>query len=208
MTEIVLASRNAHKLQELSQILRTQLPDVTLSGDDGPEPRETGTTFAENALLKARAAAARTGKIAIADDSGIAVDILGGSPGIFSARWAGARGSDTDNLQLLLAQLADIAQPHRQAAFVCAAAAVVPFSGESAREIVVVANWHGQLLTAPQGAGGFGYDPIFQPDGFDCSAAELAPEIKNQISHRFLAFSELAPKLRTVLASPQQKQLS
>lgn len=199
MLEIVLASRNAHKIAELEKILGNKLPHIKVSGDSGPEPVENGTTFAANALIKAHVAAQRTGKIALADDSGIAVDILGGCPGIFSARWAGPAKNDRDNLELLLWQLSDVPSQHRSAAFVCAAAAVIPETRGEFTELVAVAKWEGKILTKPQGINGFGYDPIFQPQGFEISAAELDPQQKNEISHRNLAFTELAQQLSKVL---------
>ena len=189
--QVVLASHNAHKLQELSRIVGPLVPGLELLGYDGPEPRETGTTFAENALLKARAAAAHTGLPAIADDSGITVDILGGSPGIFSARWGGPARSDQANVELLLWQLSDIAEPHRAGAFVCAAALVTPGGDET----VCVEEWAGSILEQASGGGGFGYDPIFQPAGEARSAAELSPAQKDAISHRRRAFTQLAPSI-------------
>lgn len=196
MTRIVLASRNAHKLEELRRILAEQLPEVELVGDDGPEPVENGLTFEENALIKARAAAARTGLPAIADDSGISVDVLGGSPGIFSARWAGPARSDADNLQLLLHQLADVADGARGARFVAAAAVAMP----DGRELAVRGEWPGEILRERRGEGGFGYDPIFLPEGETRSAAELAPAEKDAVSHRRRAFTALAPRLAELLA--------
>lgn len=191
MTRIVLASHNAHKLVELTRIVGPLVPGLELVGYDGPEPVETGTTFAENALLKARAAAAHTGLPAIADDSGIAVDILGGSPGIFSARWGGPARNDQTNVDLLLWQLNDIAEPHRVAAFMCAAALVTPEGAET----VFVERWPGSILAQASGGGGFGYDPIFRPEGEERSAAEMTPAEKDSISHRTRAFTALAPTL-------------
>lgn len=197
---VVLATRNAHKVGELRAILAEAglAEEVLASAADFPEVPdvvETGVTFAENALLKARTLAQATGLIAVADDSGLAVDVLGGAPGVFSARWAGRHGDDRANLDLLLAQLADVPAPHRQAAFVCAAAMVAPDGAELVRE----GRLHGTLLTAPRGAGGFGYDPILQPDGETRSCAELAPAEKNAISHRGEAFRALAPEIARAL---------
>ncbi len=186
--QIVLASHNAHKLEELSRILKPHLPGVELVSYIGPEPAETGTTFAENALLKARAACEHTGLPAIADDSGICVDILGGSPGIFSARWSGPARSDGENVDLLLWQLSDIDAVHRGAEFVCAAALALPDGGEDVR----IGTWRGQILRERAGSGGFGYDPIFKPDDTDLSAAELTQAQKDQLSHRARAFTNLA----------------
>lgn len=188
--QIVLASHNRGKLQELQRILGDSLPGIDLVGYDGPEPRETGVTFEENSLLKARAAAAHTGLPAIADDSGISVDVLGGSPGIFSARWSGKK-DDEANLSLLLAQLSDISDPHRSAGFVCAASLVTPEGEETVR----VGSWRGQILDKARGEGGFGYDPIFQPEGETRSAAELTAAEKDTLSHRTRAFMMLAPEI-------------
>lgn len=188
---VVLASHNAHKLQELRRLMEPLVPGIELIGYDGPEPVENGVTFAENALIKARAAAAHTGLPAIADDSGISVDVLGGCPGIFSARWGGPARSDTANVDLLLWQLSDLADEHRSAAFVCAAALALP-SGE---EAVQLGNWPGSVLRAPAGDGGFGYDPVFRPEGETRSAAELTPAEKDAASHRTRAFTALVPEI-------------
>lgn len=198
MTRVVLASHNTHKLDELRRILAPLVPGIELVGYDGPEPVENGVTFEENALLKARAAAAHTGLPAIADDSGIAVDVLGGCPGIFSARWGGPERSDTRNVELLLWQLSDLDDAHRSASFVCAVALALP--GDGAEEIAVRGEWPGTILRAPAGSGGFGYDPIFQPTGETRSAAELTPEEKDAESHRRRAFTGLAPELLRRLA--------
>ena len=188
---VVLASRNAHKLEELRRILAPLVPGVEFIGYDGPEPVENGLSFEENALIKARAAAARTGLPAIADDSGIAVDVLGGCPGIFSARWGGPARSDAGNVDLLLWQLSDVADEHRAAGFVCAAALVLP-SGEEVCELGV---WQGSVLRERAGDGGFGYDPVFLPQGERRSAAELSPAEKDALSHRTRAFTALAPEI-------------
>ncbi|HUH53698.1 MAG TPA: RdgB/HAM1 family non-canonical purine NTP pyrophosphatase [Microbacteriaceae bacterium] len=199
MKKVVLASHNPGKLEELKRILEGQIEGIELIGYDGPEPVENGTSFAENALLKARAAALHTGLPAVADDSGISVDILGGSPGIFSARWAGKARSDTANLNLLLEQLADIGKEHRQAAFICAAALVVPginlAKDTSSAEVSKLGVWPGEILSEPRGTQGFGYDPIFKPKGFDRSAAELSSAEKDAHSHRRQAFLALIPEL-------------
>ncbi|RZT64730.1 RdgB/HAM1 family non-canonical purine NTP pyrophosphatase [Leucobacter luti] len=197
---VVLASHNAHKLEELRRILAPLVPDIELIGYDGPEPVETGTSFEENALLKARAAAEHTGLPAIADDSGIAVDVLGGCPGIFSARWGGPERSDTGNVDLLLWQLSDIADEHRAAGFVCAAALVIPEADDvPGVEICELGVWKGSVLREPVGDGGFGYDPVFQPEGSCRSAAEMTAAEKDQHSHRTRAFTALAEELRTRL---------
>jgi XTP/dITP diphosphohydrolase len=161
-----------------------------------PEPVEDGVTFEANALIKARALAAFSGLPAVADDSGIAVDVLGGSPGVFSARWSGRHGDDDANLDLLLAQLSDVPDEHRGARFVCAAALVTP----DGTEVVRLGEMRGTLLRARRGAGGFGYDPIFRPDGETRSSAELSPDEKNAISHRGKAFRALAPDVAAVLS--------
>jgi XTP/dITP diphosphohydrolase len=203
---LVLATHNRKKLVELFAILREQpglgdLPEgaIVTAGDVGaPEPVEDGVTFAENALIKARALCAATGLPAVADDSGLAVEVLGGAPGIFSARWSGRHGDDVANLELLLAQLSDVRADHRGAAFVCAAALVTP----DGREEVRLGEMPGVLTTAPRGTNGFGYDPIHvpseqaaDPDGVPGTrtSAELEPAAKNAISHRGKAFRALAP---------------
>jgi len=198
---LVLATHNTHKVGELRAILAPVLPgldpeSVVGARDVGaPEPVEDGITFVENALIKARALAAFTGLPAVADDSGLSVDVLGGAPGIFSARWAGRHGDDAANLALLLAQLADIAEPHRSARFVCAAALVTPDGFEH----VETGTLEGVLATAPRGTGGFGYDPILVPVGETRSCAELSATEKNAISHRGTAFRALVPTLVRVL---------
>ena len=198
---LVLATHNAHKVGELRAILAPVLPgldpaSVVGARDVGaPEPVEDGVTFVENALIKARALAAFTGLPAVADDSGLSVDVLGGAPGIFSARWAGRHGDDAANLALLLAQLEDIAEPHRSARFVCAAALVTPDGFEH----VETGTLEGVLATEPRGSGGFGYDPILVPTGDTRSCAELTPQEKNAISHRGTAFRALVPTLVRVL---------
>lgn len=194
-TQVVLATHNPHKVAEFQQIVAETCPDLEVVGYDGPEPVENGVTFAENALIKARAAAAHTGLTAFADDSGICVDVLGGSPGIFSAYWAGQKKDATANLELLLDQLADIADPHRTAQFISTIALVTPEGAEHTVEGV----WPGRLAHAPAGAGGFGYDPIFVPDGQSAgaerTAAELSSEEKQSQSHRARAFEAFVPLL-------------
>jgi XTP/dITP diphosphohydrolase len=193
---VVLATHNAHKVEEFQAILGAVLPELEVVAYDGPEPVEDGTSFAENALIKARAAAVHTGLPALADDSGICVDVMNGAPGIFSARWAGhGRGSQA-NLELLLDQVADIASEHRGAHFACTIALVVPATGA---EHVVEGIWPGALATEAHGGGGFGYDPIFVPDGHHVTAAELSAAEKNAISHRGRAFEAAIPLLRTTL---------
>lgn len=196
MTRVVLASHNTHKLEELQRILTPLVPGLDLVAYDGPEPVESGVTFESNALLKARAAAAHTGLPAIADDSGIAVDVLGGCPGIFSARWGGPARSDTANVDLLLWQLSDLGDEHRAAAFVCAAALALPGDGDvPGDEIALRGEWRGSVLRAPVGEAGFGYDPVFRPEGDTRSAAQLTPAEKDAASHRRRAFTALAPEI-------------
>ncbi|MEX5633840.1 RdgB/HAM1 family non-canonical purine NTP pyrophosphatase [Parafrankia sp. FMc2] len=198
--QVVLASRNEGKLRELHRILAaTGLGVEVLPLPDGPEVAETGSTFAENALIKARAAVAATGLAAIADDSGLTVDELAGMPGVRSARWAGARGGsraerDAANNTLLLAQLDDVEPPRRGAAFVCAAALVTPEGAEH----VVHGALRGRLLTEGQGSGGFGYDPLFVADGETRTNAELTAEEKDRISHRGKALRDLAAFIATL----------
>jgi XTP/dITP diphosphohydrolase len=199
VSRLVLATRNAHKVTELRAILGDAGVDVELVGADAypevPDVPETGVTFAENALLKAHALVRATGLPAVADDSGLCVDVLGGAPGIFSARWAGRHGDDRANLDLLLAQLADIAAEHRGAHFACAAALALP--DETAH--VVEGRLEGTLRHEPAGTGGFGYDPVLQPFGETRTCAELTPGEKNAISHRGRAFRALAPAIKEAL---------
>jgi XTP/dITP diphosphohydrolase len=190
---IVLATRNPHKCEELARILAPY--DVGLVSlaefPDAPDVAETGATFAENALLKARAAADATGLVAVADDSGLTVDALGGMPGVLSARWCGRHGDDLANLELVLAQLEDVPDARRLAAFVCAAAAVAP----SGQEVVVEGRVAGRLLRSPRGDGGFGYDPIFVPEGLTQTFGEIEPVTKDGMSHRARAFVKLKAAL-------------
>lgn len=188
--QLVLATHNAHKVKEVEAILTQSVPGLSLTGYDGPEPVEDGSSFLENSLIKARAAFAHTGKASIADDSGIAVEILGGSPGIFSARWSGSK-DDLANRKLLLAQLVDVPAGNRQASFVCTVS-LVSDDGEQSFTGV----WPGRIAFAESGEHGFGYDPIFVPEGFEVSAAELEPMVKNSMSHRSMALSQLASYLR------------
>jgi XTP/dITP diphosphohydrolase len=199
MARLVLATRNAHKVVELQRILASaQLQAEVVALDefpDVPEVAETGTTFAENALLKARAVAAATGLVAVADDSGLCVDVLGGSPGVFSARWCGRHGDDRANLELLLAQLSDVPDGARAAHFTCAAAVAVP----DGRDTYVIGELHGSLTRESRGDNGFGYDPIFMPDGDTRTTAEMSPAEKDSISHRGRAFRALVEPLQGLL---------
>ena len=207
---VVLSTRNAHKLGEVQEILGAAMPGalevvgvddpavLALTGGAGvPEVVEDEVTFAGNALLKAGAVAQATGLPAIADDSGIAVDVLGGAPGIFSARWAGRHGDDAANLALLLAQLADVPERHRGAEFVCAAVLVVPGSPD----VVEHGRLRGVVEREPRGTGGFGYDPVLRPQGLDVTCAELSPAEKHAISHRGRAFRALAPAVAAALGA-------
>lgn len=201
VTKIVLATRNAHKVVELRQILADLVDEIGLEivgvseFPDVEDVVEDGVTFAENATLKAVAVARATGLPAIADDSGLAVDVLGGAPGIFSARWAGAHGGDRANLDLLLSQLDDVRDEHRAAGFVCAAVLAMPDGRLFLREGQV----RGTLTRAPRGTNGFGYDPILQVDGDTRTLAEYDSDQKNAISHRGKALRALAADLREVL---------
>lgn len=190
--QLVLATHNHHKVVEVGAILAQSVAGLELLSYDGPEPVEDGTSFLENALIKARAAYAHTGLPAIADDSGIAVEILGGSPGIFSARWAGGR-DNIQNRQLLLSQLDDVRDENRGASFVCTIAMV-----SADGEVSFTGIWPGRVARQEQGVNGFGYDPIFIPAGFEVTAAELEPEVKNSMSHRALALDQLASYLNQI----------
>jgi len=182
--DLVVGTRNTHKLDELTRILSPLIPGLVLHPASGEAPLEDGDTFGENAVIKARAAHRESSLPAIADDSGIDVTALGGEPGIHSARYAGT-GNDGDNTALVLQNMAGVS--NRAARFDCAAALV--WSGG---EIVIEHAWEGTLAEAPTGGGGFGYDPIFIPQGHQCSAAELTRAQKDELSHRGKAFRALA----------------
>jgi XTP/dITP diphosphohydrolase len=188
---VVLATRNTGKIAELDRILADVGGGVEIVGldafPDAPDVPETGLTFADNALLKAHAIAAYTGLPAVSDDSGLATDALHGMPGILSARWAGRHGDDVANLELLLGQLADVDE--RGAAFVCVAALALP----GGREWTATGVLSGSLTRTPRGSNGFGYDPIFVPEGLSVTTAELEPSEKDAISHRGRAFRAIAP---------------
>ena len=195
---VVLATRNRHKIAELREILAEAGVNLDLVGvqafPDAPDVAETGATFAENALLKARAVADATGLPTVADDSGLCVDALNGMPGVLSARWAGRHGDDLANMDLVLAQVSEVPDERRGAQFVCAAALALP----GRREWVVEGVLPGWLERAPRGEGGFGYDPVLRPDGEDRTTAEMSAREKNAISHRGRAFRQLAPHLRAL----------
>jgi XTP/dITP diphosphohydrolase len=197
---LLLATRNAGKLAELRRLLADAVPGVQVVGladvEDYPEAPETGATFADNALLKAREAVRHTGLAAIADDSGLTVDALNGMPGVLSARWSGRHGDDDANTALLLGQLADVPDERRGAAFVCAAALVTP----DGTERVLERQWRGRLVREKRGANGFGYDPVFVPEGLEVTSAELSPAEKDARSHRGQAFAALVPVIGELLA--------
>jgi XTP/dITP diphosphohydrolase len=197
LRRVVLATHNAHKVSEFQALIARTRPDIVVVAYDGPEPVEDGVTFAENALIKARAAATHTGLPAFADDSGICVDVLGGAPGIFSAYWAGHAKDAAANLSLLLDQLSDIGDPHRTAQFVSTIALVAP--GGSGSEKIVEGRWPGRLALAASGDGGFGYDPIFipdgQPSGAERTVGQWSAAEKNEASHRARAFAAVVPLL-------------
>ncbi len=199
MIRAYLASGNSHKVTEVQRILTRLGVEIDLLSADGVDGFdsivENGSTFAANALIKARAVCEVTGVAAIADDSGICVDALNGMPGIFSARWAGRHGDDSANLHLLLRQLADVPDSRRTASFWCSVALVLPDGSEA----IVEGDVQGRLLRAPAGESGFGYDPIFVPDGFTCTTAQMSAEEKDTISHRGRALSALAPILIEML---------
>jgi XTP/dITP diphosphohydrolase len=201
MTKLLLATRNAGKLAELQRLLETAVPGVEVVGlrdvEEYPEAPETGATFEENALLKAREAVRYTGLPAVADDSGLAVDALNGMPGVLSARWSGRHGDDDANTALLLGQIADVPDERRGGAFVCAAALVTP----DGTEHVLERQWRGSVIREKRGSNGFGYDPVFVPEGLDVTSAELAPEEKDARSHRGQAFAALVPVVADVLGS-------
>jgi XTP/dITP diphosphohydrolase len=199
MTKLLLATRNAGKLAELRRLLEAAVPGVEVVGlrdvEEYPEAPETGATFAENALLKAREAVRYTGLPAVADDSGLTVDALNGMPGVLSARWSGRHGDDDANTALLLGQIADVPDERRGAAFVCAAALVTPDGAER----VLERRWRGSVIREKRGANGFGYDPVFVPDGLEVTSAELSPDEKDARSHRGQAFAALVPILAEAL---------
>jgi XTP/dITP diphosphohydrolase len=197
--KLLLATRNAGKLAELQRLLAGAVPGLEVVGLDAvadvPETVESGATFAENALLKARDAARATGLPAVADDSGLAVDALNGMPGVLSARWSGRHGDDDANTALLLGQLADVPDERRGGGFVCAAALVTP----DGREHVLERQWRGTVIREKRGTNGFGYDPVFVPEGLDVTSAELDPAEKDARSHRGQAFAALVPLVAEAL---------
>ena len=200
--KLVLATRNQGKIVEFRRILDALAPGaIELIGvDQFPDlvdVEETGSTFEENSLLKARYTCQATGLPAIADDSGLCVDALNGDPGIFSARWAGSHGNDQANLEKVLDQLKDVADEKRTAHFMCVASLVLP----DGREQVAEGRFEGHILHAPVGENGFGYDPIFQPLGLSISSAQMSAEEKDLVSHRGKSLRAIAPHVIRLLSS-------
>jgi XTP/dITP diphosphohydrolase len=197
--EVLLATSNLHKVQEIKSIfeeLNLEIKLITLNEiENPPEVIEDGATFTENALKKARELCEFSGMVTIADDSGLAVAALEGAPGVLSARWAGSHGDDEANLQLVLEQMKAVEANLRQASFICAAAVAFP----DGRELAVLGEIKGSLTDKPRGENGFGYDPIFIPEGFDMTTAQMDLVQKNKISHRGTAFRKLAVLLRDFL---------
>lgn len=191
MVDIVFATHNAHKRLEVQAIMRSVWPEITLLEPAGEPPVEDGQSFTDNALIKARSGFADSGMLTLADDSGICVDALGGAPGIHSARYSGT-GDDRKNVEFLLSNLDGVIE--RSAHFVCAAAVVGP-----ELEHTIERAWSGRVTESPAGEGGFGYDPVFVPEGLNVTAAELGPEEKNELSHRAQAFRAMAEFLRDYL---------
>jgi XTP/dITP diphosphohydrolase len=195
MKNIVLATGNLGKVREINELLANHdLAVVAQSDFNVPEAEETGLSFVENAIIKARNAAAHTGLSAIADDSGLEVDALGGAPGIYSSRYAGKSASDRDNLEKLLADLGDLAAEQRSARFQCLM--VYLRHAKDPTPIICQGTWEGQVLFTPRGSNGFGYDPVFYVPSHNCSSAELPPDIKNRLSHRGQALRKLIAALR------------
>ena len=195
--KIVFASGNAGKLREIAQLLDGLDIDVLPQSEfDVPEIEETGLTFLENSILKARNAAQHTGLPSIADDSGIAVDVLQGHPGIYSARFAGLGASDEDNLLKLIDMIKPFPEEQRSARFICS----MVYLRHKDDPVPVIAQgvWEGQLVTEPKGENGFGYDPVFYVESQQCTSAELPPEVKNKLSHRGQALMQLLDKLNDV----------
>lgn len=195
MTELVIATRNQGKIEEVQRLLNIHAPNVKLRSVaefDLDDVEETGESFEENALLKAQTIATATGLPALADDSGIAIDALGGAPGVYSARWSGVHGDDKANIAKVLNELESIADEHRGAQFVC----VIALARPDGEKLVVRGEVQGKVLRNPVGEFGFGYDPIFQPVGFSISTAQMRPEEKDAISHRGKALREIAPKIQ------------
>ena len=192
--EIVVASGNRGKVREFSRILACSSFLIRTMSELGiPEPEETGSTFEENALLKARAASRHANLPAIADDSGLSVDYLNGEPGIYSARYAGLHATDHQNVKKLLDELNGVDQSSRSARFHCVIAVVRHF--EDDQPLIFSDSWEGEIATTPSGENGFGYDPVFYLPEYRCTAAQLKPEVKNRVSHRAKALEQLKAEL-------------
>ncbi len=206
MTRVFLASRNEKKLVEMRRILEPFVPDIEVLGLDDvneyDEPAETEPTFEGNALIKAHAAVLATGLPSLADDSGLCVDALNGMPGVLSARWSGPAKNDLANNELLLAQLSDVPDERRGAAFRCAVAFAYPDGAGAVVEQVVHGVMPGRIIREMRGSGGFGYDVLFVADGHDKTSAELPADEKDAISHRGMALREIAPVVADVLGRP------
>ncbi len=200
---VVLASRNKGKIREINDILQSVLPDIDVKGlDEYPEIGdipETGVTFEENALIKARTVAEQTGCTAIADDSGLVVPMLGGEPGVYSARYAGEGASDLENNTRLLQAMKNLKGHERRAAFVCVMAAVSP----EGKELVVQGEWEGFIAFEPEGDNGFGYDPLFVDPELNLHSAQMSAELKNRRSHRARALKKLAENWRDFAGLPR-----
>ena len=202
--KIVLATRNLGKVEEFERMLEASSLEIQVLGlrdfPDMPDVEETGSTFAENALLKARQISEFTGLPALADDSGLCVDALGGAPGIFSARWAGVHGDDRANLQKVLREISELSAPDLGARFRCAVALVIPGSYPTdAQEVLKEGEILGEIVLTPRGKNGFGYDPIFQPLGYAQTTAELPSDVKDKISHRGQALQAILPEILRLL---------
>ncbi|MBU3753044.1 MAG: XTP/dITP diphosphatase [Candidatus Nanopelagicaceae bacterium] len=194
MPDLVLATRNKGKIAEVQRLISLHAPQITLrsvSEFNLDDVEETGTTFEENALLKAETIARQTGLTALADDSGIAIDALDGAPGVYSARWSGVHGDDAANVAKVLLELSDVPDEDRGAQFVC----VIALAHPDGRSIIVRGEVEGVVRRDPIGNHGFGYDPIFQPDGYAITTAQMDPETKDAISHRGKALREIASKI-------------
>ena len=194
MSDLVLATRNKGKIAEVERLISQYAGNINLrsvADFNLDDVEETGTTFEENALLKADTIARLTGLPALADDSGISIDALDGAPGVYSARWSGVHGDDAANIAKVLKELDGVPDSDRGAQFVCVIALALP----DGRHIMVRGEVHGTVGHEPIGEYGFGYDPIFQPHGYEITTAQMDPELKDSISHRGRALREIAPKI-------------
>jgi len=201
MTEIVLASSNTGKVREFNQLLGQLHFTVRPQSEFGvAEAEETGLTFVENAILKARNAAAHTGRPALADDSGLEVDAIDGAPGIYSARYAGPGAGDRANLEKLLQDIEGVPEIQRTARFQCLLVYLRHVNDPT--PLICQGTWEGRILFAPRGSNGFGYDPVFYVPTHDCTSAELSPEVKNALSHRGQALRKLAAALQSTCQVP------